>query len=113
MGLLMTKLESLAEYITLNLLPPKMGADYDLVKLGLESWFSKNMPEFLPKPDKFFFEVIALYDKGFGPECMNLPNIESEIKYAQSKAEELATTVFNEKFKGKVEWEEIKIRPVK
>lgn len=60
------------------------------------------------------FEVTVLYDKGFGPECLNIPQIEApSVEEAQIKAEKAATAFFFEKFGKKTQWNEVKIRPVK
>lgn len=57
------------------------------------------------------FEVIALYDRGFGPECMTLAEVKANtIMEAQEIAETMATQKFLELFKGKTEWQEVKIR---
>lgn len=76
------------------------------IEKHLEAWFLHISEE------TYEFEVTALYDKGFGPECLRTPNVKvTNIVDAQTKAEEMANVFFAEKFQGKVVWEEIKIRP--
>jgi hypothetical protein len=68
----------------------------------------------ITQSNKLIFEVVVLYDKGFGPECLNAPKIEaSTVEEAQLKAEKAATVFFLEKFGKKTQWNEVKIRPVK
>lgn len=98
------ELESLVEHIA-----AEQWADRQLVAECLARWRNKNTPQ-----SRLTFEVVALYDKGFGPECMNLHNIEVDVaSEAQNKAERMATELFDMRFGGKVEWQEVKIRPVR
>jgi hypothetical protein len=100
------KIELLATHLT-----QKLGVSFEDALEALQDWFVQ--PDPVPT-NQLSFEVVALYDKGFGPECMNLPVVKVKtVSEAQAAAEELATNVFMEKFRGKVEWEEVKIRPVK
>jgi hypothetical protein len=100
------EIESLANYLCAH-----FGLDnrVHMMREKLQEWQTlQTLSELLT------FEVVAFYDKGFGPECMNLPAVKANtVAEAQKAAEEVATRTFMEKFGIKVEWEEVKIRPVK
>lgn len=107
----MTLTEKKLDQLTAHL-ANRLNISYEKVTEVLLDWVVDSEK---PEPTTILtFQVIALYDKGFGPECMNLPNItvntESE---AQPMAERIATEIFNEKFRGKVDLQEVKIRLVK
>lgn len=98
------EIESLVDYLVGNLHYNKQ-----LLLAHVQAWQISRTPSEL-----LTFEVVALYDKGMGPECMTLPPIKVNAKNeAQNQAERLATEIFDAKFRGKVEWQEVKIRPVK
>lgn len=109
MTLTARRLDLLAAHLT-----NRLGVSHEKVLEALQDWvIDPETPE-PPAPKTLTFQVIALYDKGFGPECMNLPNITVDAESeAQCTAERIATEMFYEKFRGKVEWQEVKIRPVK
>jgi hypothetical protein len=93
------EIDSLATFLSL-----KLSQNQAILRQHIEEWGN---------PKLLTFEVTALYDKGLGPECMNIPNIQSlTSKEAQIKAETIATRIFSEKFGKKTMWDEIKIRPV-
>jgi hypothetical protein len=102
------RIELLAKHLS-----DKLNRPYDMILGHLQDWFTAPIITD-PTPT---YEIVALYDKGFGPECMNLPTFkvaeDLTVEEIQKQAEAFATQFFEEKFRGKVEWQEIKIRPAK
>ena len=92
------EIESLSDYLNSKL-------SCAGIKQHIEDWLKNPVK-------KLLFEVVALYDKGLGAECMTLPTIEAiSLEEAQEKAETNATEIFWGKFGKKTRWDEVKIRP--
>jgi hypothetical protein len=91
-------MDTLAEFLS-----KKLGIDEKIIAEHIASWENQENS----------YSITALYDKGFGPECLNLPNITAKNdQTARKKAEEVAAAFFLKQFGKKVVFDEINVRRI-